>query len=102
MPSNKEKKSRKAVRATRTRARQTEAIGAPMQAAEEPKLTHKDIPEKYRFTDDYLNWLQNSHGRTTAREIDETTDRIFDSVLSKLGWSRDEQGNLEPDGSKAA
>ncbi|HEV2113953.1 MAG TPA: hypothetical protein VGR50_07365 [Terriglobales bacterium] len=101
MPSNKDKKSKKAIRAG---ARQPQSVPSaqPAVAAEEPKLTHKDIPEKYRFTDEYLNWLQNSHGRTTAREVNETTERIFDSVLSKLGWSRNEEGNLERNGEKVA
>jgi hypothetical protein len=100
VPSSKDKKSKKA----RPQARTRETTAAPQAAAtsEEPKLTLKDIPEKYRFTDDYLNWLQNSHGRTTAKEVNETTERIFDSVLSKLGWSVNEDGNLEHNGGKAA
>jgi hypothetical protein len=101
VPSNKDRKLK---RPARSKAKQTQPINVPQAAAtsEEPKLTHKDIPEKYRFTDEYLDWLQNSHGRTTAREVNETTERIFDSVLSKLGWSVNEDGNLEHNGGKAA
>ena len=103
MPSN--NKDKKSKRTARAKARQVpQAIATPpaAQASEAPKLTHKDIPEKYRFTDEYLNWIENSHGRTTAREVNETTDRIFDSVLNKLGWTRNEEGNLEHNGGKAA
>ena len=99
-------KDKKTKRATRSQARSKQPLTAPVTQApvtdEEPKLTLKDIPEKYRFSDEYLNWLENPHGRTTAREVNETTDKIFDSVLSKLGWTRNEEGNLEHDGDKAA
>ena len=101
MPSNKDKRSKKTAR-SKTKQSQTAPVTQVAATAEEPKLTLKDIPEKYRFTEDYLNWLQNSHGRTTAREVNETTERIFDSVLSKLGWSVNEEGNLEHNGHKAA
>ena len=104
MPSNnKDKKSKRATRSqARSKQQQTSLVIQAPAANEEPKLTLKDIPEKYRFTDEYLNWIENSHGQTTACEVNETTDKIFDSVLSKLGWSRDEQGNLEHNGDKAA
>ena len=102
MPSNKDKKSKKVARVRSSRPK-----------AEEPSLPHTNIShtnvkaaearpaapaaqdDKYKFTEDYLNWLEVERGEMSQRQVNQVTERIFDSVLSKLGWARNEAGNLE-------
>ena len=44
-----------------------------------------------------LEWL---HPKTFSLETEAVTQRIFDSVLAKHGWVRNERGELEHTGEK--
>jgi len=107
MPSSKDKKPKRVSRARnskRTREDRPTAQAHTIQArtsdsrpvaaagAPNPRTQSND---KYKFSEDYLNWLEVERGEMNQRQVNQVTERIFDSVLSKMGWARNEEGNLE-------
>ena len=51
-----------------------------------------------------MQWdaIQQLEKNVDAQQVDELTDHLFRSVLSRFGWTRDEQGHLEKAGAEEA
>jgi len=98
MPSNKDKKFKKVSRVRSSKPKAEEHQPVQVKASESrpaPAAATAGKDDKYKFTEDYLNWLEVERGEMNQRQVNQVTERIFDSVLSKMGWARNEEGNLE-------
>jgi len=42
-----------------------------------------------------LEWLRDGAGAVNRREVEAVTERVFDSVLARHGWVRNQRGHLE-------
>ncbi len=67
-----------------------------------PRATQskKEKPEKEKKEEFSVQWdaIQQLEKNVDAQQVDELTDHLFRSVLSRFGWTRDEQGRLEKTG----
>jgi len=98
MPSNKDKQFKKVSRErnSKPKAEERQTVQAkPSESRPVAAAATPDKDDKYKFTEDYLNWLEVERGEMNQRQVNQVTERIFDSVLSKMGWARNEEGNLE-------
>ncbi len=64
----------------------------------------KEKPEKEKKEEFRVQWdaIQQLEKNVDAQQVDELTDHLFRSVLSRFGWTRDEQGHLEKAGAEEA
>lgn len=58
-------------------------------------------PQKQEFD---VQWdaIQKMEEDVDQQQVNDLTDHVFSSVLSKLGWTRNEQGHLEKAGAEEA
>ena len=64
----------------------------------------KEKPKKEKKEEFSVQWdaIQQLEKNVDAQQVDELTDHLFRSVLSRFGWTRDEQGHLEKAGAEEA
>jgi len=62
----------------------------------------KEKPKKEKKEEFSVQWdaIQQLEKNVDAQQVDEITDHLFRSVLSRFGWTRDEQGRLEKTGAE--
>ena len=71
---------------------------APDQAPR-PKLASGKKEKEFRVEWQAIEGLENT---VDEQQVNKLTDHVFSSVLSKFGWTRDEQGHLEKTGIEEA
>ena len=66
-----------------------------------PRATRTKKAKEEEFS---VQWdaIQQLEKNVDAQQVDELTDHLFRSVLSRFGWTRDEQGHLEKAGAEEA
>jgi hypothetical protein len=62
-----------------------------------------EVPKK-KAEEFAVEWeaIQQMEKDVDAQQVDEVTDHVFRSVLSKFGWTRNEQGQFEKSGAEEA
>ncbi|HTC94348.1 MAG TPA: hypothetical protein VK699_12985 [Terriglobales bacterium] len=71
----------------------------------EAKVTHAPAHPSTRAKEEFeVEWeaIQQLEKNVDQQHVNELTDHVFSSVLSKFGWTRNEQGHLENTGMEEA
>jgi len=71
----------------------------------EAKVTHTPARTAPRTKEEFeVEWeaIQQLEKNVDEQHVNKLTDHVFSSVLSKFGWTRNEQGHLENTGLEEA
>ncbi len=60
-----------------------------------PQVQAQPGPAKSKGAELEVDWREGGQGRINQEAVEAATDRVFQSVLSRFGWMRDQQGRIE-------
>lgn len=92
MPVNRKKRNSEEAQELRPKA---QAAGRRGRKTVEAAGRSQPAPAKSTNAELEVDWLEGGQGRVNQQEVEDATDRVFESVLSRYGWMRDPQGHIE-------